>query len=451
MKNINALIIIVPLVILYSPLAGQKDLYAKQELVADLEYLKIELEQHHSNLYTYSSKEQVDWWFKNQCANLSDSISKEAAFKVVTSISPLLKDGHCYIYPSAQHLASFFSAAPLFPLEVFLSNGSLVVTANYSKEQNIPLGSMITQINHVSVEDIQSLIVGHTCRDGDNLAYPEHLFYKFFPAYYSFFFGFQNQFTIQYLDKDGVEKAVCIQGLTREKIKASRNAEPEVGIDLQFLPDIDAAVLSIKSFDNQMLRADYDQKFKRAIRKTFKLLRDAKIEYLAIDLRDNQGGALSNGIYLLQHFLIAPFQCVDSYYQLKHGKRKQLNTKWDNYFNPKKKYHFGGEVFLFLNGGSFSCSAIVANTFKASKRGQVLGQMSGGSAYVNSGGPNKLVTLPNSKITFTIPKTQYQLSVELSEIGLGVPPDVSVEDTPERILGNKDHYIDKFKGLVERR
>ena len=77
--------------------------------------------------------------------------------------------------------------------------------------------------------------------------------------------------------------------------------------------------------------------------------------------------------------------------------------------------------------------------------------MSGGSAYVNSGGPNKLVTLPNSKITFTIPKTQYQLSVELSEIGLGVPPDVIVEDNPERMFGNKDHYIDKFKGLVERR
>jgi C-terminal processing protease CtpA/Prc len=146
----------------------------------------------------------------------------------------------------------------------------------------------------------------------------------------------------------------------------------------------------------------------------------------------------------------APFQCVSSYYLLKNGERKKLNNKWDNDFAPRKNNHFNGEAFLFTNGGSFSCSAIVANTFKESKRGKVLGQMTGGSAYINCGGPNKVITLPNTRVVFTIPRTQYNLREDLSTIEQGVLPDIELADGYKRVTGGEDGFLIRLLELVER-
>ncbi|MEM9847577.1 MAG: S41 family peptidase [Bacteroidota bacterium] len=448
MKHIKTLTIIV-LIAIHATLMAQPTTYSNEAIRTDLAYLKCKLEQYHPNLYTYSSKEQIDRWFEEQLLQLPETISKKDAFKIITSIAPLLKDGHAYIYPSAEHLNAFYNTAPLFPLDVFLMNDQLVVVGQQDSTQRIPLGSVITKINGTSVEEIQASIVQHIGRDGDNLGYPQHLFYKFFPAYYSFFYGFSSTFDIEYISTTSERKAVSIQGQTRAAMRTMRNDEVSSGIQLQLIPSSQAAILTIKSFDKTILKKDYQQRFKKEISKAFQIIASKGITHLAVDLRDNQGGALSNGIYLLQYLLQNPFQCVHSYYVMRNGKRKQLHTKWDNYFKPRRKHHFEGEVFLFLNGGSYSCSAIVANTFKDSERGQILGEMSGGSAYVNSGGPNELITLPNTKITFTIPRTQYNLRAQLHTIGLGVVPDIVVPDTPNRILNDGDPYIETFKHLIE--
>ena len=424
--------------------------YSNKEVAADLEYLKTALEQNHPNLYTYSSKEQIDQWFATQIATLPNTISEKEAFKIVTSISPVLKDGHSYIYPSAQHLERFFSSAPLFPLDVFLIQDSLVVVGNLSDEQNIPLGAVLTKINGVETKDIQSLIVEHTCRDGANVEYPKHLYYQFFKAYYSYFFGFQESFQVEYFDENGTLLQATIRGLKRDEIKVKRTSEYGTGITLQLLPNTKSAVLTIKSFDVEILKKDYHQNFKRTIKQAFKMIEKQGVKHLAIDLRDNQGGALKHGVYLLKHVMNDEFQCVDSYYKLKGGQRKRLHFQWDDYFKPKKKHHFKGDVYVFINGGSYSCSAIVANTFKENKRGKIVGQMSGGSAYVNSGAPNRAITLPNSKISFTIPRTQYNLRKDLSHIGVGVTPDITVLDRPNRIIGNRDDYIETFEALIKK-
>jgi C-terminal processing protease CtpA/Prc len=362
----------------------------------------------------------------------------------------LLKDGHSYVYPSAKHLDEFYNAAPLFPLDVFLQGDQLMVAANHSNEQNIPGGSTLLSINGMTTQSILSRLVQHISRDGDNLEYPKHLAYQFFPAYYSFVYGFQDSFEIIYSDDQGLPASVKIQGLTRNAMRAKKKSKTGSAISLRRLPNTSSAILTIRSFDKKIIKGDYAQKFNAEIRKAFEAINEQGIQHLAIDLRDNQGGELSNGVYLLQHFMKAPFQCVSSYYLLKNGERKKLNNKWDNDFAPRKNNHFNGEAFLFTNGGSFSCSAIVANTFKESKRGKVLGQMTGGSAYINCGGPNKVITLPNTRVVFTIPRTQYNLREDLSTIEQGVLPDIELADGYKRVTGGEDGFLIRLLELVER-
>ena len=442
--SIKPYLFLILIVLVNLKLLGQDSIYTKNEIISDLKYLKNQLEQNHPNLYTYSSKTTVDNWFENKYENLPNTINQAEAFEIITSFSNVLKDGHSYIYPSAKHLEDFFNSAPLFPLDVFLTNDSLIVVRNFSNEQNIPAGSTLTKINGVQVSDILDLIVKHTCRDGNNLEYPKHLTYQFFPAYYSYFFGFKDQYIIEFLDENNKLKTVEILGQPRSEIKSKRVVSTEKGIDFKILENGYSAVITIKSFDKKILKNDYNQNFKKEIKTIFRIFEEKQIKNLAIDLRDNQGGELSNGIYLLQHFMNSSFQCVDSYYKVKNGQNKKFNARWSKYFKPNKDA-FKGKVYVFTNGGSYSCSAIVANTIKENQRGKIVGEMTGGSAFVNSGGPNEVVILPNTKISFTIPKTQYNLRKDLSNIGLGVVPDVKITDNLNKILNGQDDYIEYFK------
>ncbi|MEZ4923848.1 MAG: S41 family peptidase [Crocinitomicaceae bacterium] len=443
---VKQILFLISILLVNGKLLGQDRLYTKKEIISDLKYLKTELELNHPNLYTYSSKTTIENWFEDKYVKLPDSISHMEAFYLISSFSSILKDGHSYIYPSTKHLEDFFKSALLFPLDVFLSNDSLIVIRNFSNEQNIAVGSVLTKINGVQVAEILDIIIQHTCRDGNNLEYPKHLTYQFFPAYYSYFFGFKDQYIIEFMDENSKLNTVKIIGLPRSEIKSKRDNTTEKGINLYILPNGYSAVLTIKSFDKDILKSDYNQNFKNEIKAIFKLIEERPIKNLAIDLRDNQGGELSNGIYLLQHFMDSSFQCVNSFYKVKNGRNKQFNKGWSKFFKSNKNA-FTGKVYVFTNGGSFSCSAIVANTIKENKRGLIVGEMTGGSAYVNSGGPNKVATLPNTKISFTIPKTQYNLRKDLSNIGLGVLPDIKIIDSPSRIINGHDNYIEFFEQL----
>ncbi|MEM6802391.1 MAG: S41 family peptidase [Bacteroidota bacterium] len=432
-----------------SLLFAQEVTHVKAEILTDLHKLKTELERYHPNLYSYSSKAEIDQWFSDKIQQLPNNLSELEAYQLISSISSLLRDGHSYIYPNAQHLKKLLRSAPIFPLEVFLTYDSLVVVENYSQNSSLPLGAVLTKINGIDSKEIQSIIVQHSSRDGDNMEYPKYIFYKFFASFYSYHYGFPKNFTVEYLNHEGQRKETILKALTREEIELKKPTKEEKGIDLQCLKNTQAAVLKIKSFDKEVLKKTYQQNFKKEIKKVFKLLEEKQIKQLAIDLRGNQGGDLSNGVFLLRHFMDSSFQCVNSFYTKKGKKRKKLSSKWDNYFAPKKKYHFNEEVYLFVNGGSFSCSAIFAHTVKKCKRGKILGKMSGGSAYLNTGGPNKVLILPETKISFTIPKTQYNLRKDRLEMGLGVIPDINIQDHPNRIIYKDDNYLKTFKHLIK--
>ena len=413
-------------------LPAQSGALSRAEMASDLQLLKQELQLRHPNLYTYSDSSAVEAWFAAQIAGLGDSLSQAEAFELVASFSEILQDGHSYVYPPQPHMDAFFQSAPLLPLDLFLDGNRLLVVADHSPA-DIPSGTRLLSINGVSVEALQARILPCIPRDGGNLQYPKHLFYKIFPAYYSYFHGFPAEFELVY--DDGAEKTVRVKGMTRAEMRAAGRRR---GIELEVDSAGRYAVLRIPAFDSGVLKGEYGQRFKVEVKRAFEVLAEEGVPNLAIDLRGNQGGELGNGVFLLRHVMREPFRCVRRFEGLRKGGVKRLGSRWDGWFEPVKQGHFDGRVFLFVNGGSFSCSAIVAATFARAERGLVLGSMTGGSAYVNSGGPNKQLALPASGILFTIPQTKYVLREEAEILGLGVKPDREVVDSAARHFGGSD-------------
>lgn len=434
-------------------LQGQIPIFTKTEIQADLAFLKQQLIEKHPNLYMYSSRKEVDVFFENLHQNLPENITNLEAYKIIASTSNIIKDGHSYVYPSAKHLDNFYNNAPLFPLEVFWHDDNLHIINNLSRENNIPIGSKIISINDILVTDIRATITKNTVRDGDNMAYANYIFHEFFPAYYSFFYGFQPEFKIEFKTDKNEIQTLIIKGVTRadlKEIRSSRSPQPitNLGIYSTIRYSDSIFILTIPSFSNDILKNDYQQKFKQEINFAFEKLAAEKSPHLVIDLRGNQGGELSNGVFLLQQIMTAPFQCVQAYHKIKYDKStgerslKRLNNKWNKTFQPTKNA-YKGKVYLFIDGGSYSCSSIVAQTFQSNNRGKILGEVSGGSAFTNTGAPNEVIELPNSKIQFTIPKTQYILQENQSTSKTGVVPNYTIPHSIQSFIHRKDFWNDQ--------
>ena len=148
---------------------------------------------------------------------------------------------------------------------------------------------------------------------------------------------------------------------------------------------------------------------------------------LILDLRNNQGGEIEYGAFLLSHLIPEQFRVLDGYYQLDPvnplSLRKTIGDCMGIY-KPKVSV-FKGSLYVLINGGSFSNSGIVAACLKRYHRAIFIGEESGGNNKVLAGDANEF-RLPNSSIRIEIPTKQYMLDEGMDVKGRGTMPDYPV-------------------------
>lgn len=428
---------------------AQANSISKENFRAELILLKGQLENHHPNLYLYRTPKELDATIDSIISSLDARIDMHEALHHVSFISSYIQDGHSLVYPGERVLQQFYNEGPIFPLDIFYDGEKLNMIADYSTENIIPLGAEIVSINRVPIRDHYDFMVNRLPRDGNNFQYPRHIFYKFFPAYHGFFFGFPNSFDIEYLDSNQKIKTTKIKALPRKVIRERKEEKGDIekkAISLQLDQDNQLAILKITTFDKQVLKYDFEQKFKKEIRNALRVVKKNKFDKLVIDLRDNQGGDLDNGSFLLNQIAKKKIKLLYSLRGMKIDKlrstrvmKKKINIEGFTIL-PFTKY-YKGKVFLLTNGGSFSCSAIVANAFKREKLGLIIGEMTGGSTAIICGSPNELITLPYSKIIYTIPTTRFKLQENVTRKERGVVPDIEVRDDYRRYIGGEDLFL----------
>ncbi|MEZ5173085.1 MAG: S41 family peptidase [Bacteroidia bacterium] len=434
--------------------SAQSALTGKKEMASDLLFLKQQLYLRHPNLYEYSSQEEVNSWFNTTISNLPDSVSQTNAFLITASIAPVLMDGHSYVYPGDYFLKSFFGDGVLFPFDVVWLEDSLRIVRDLSDEQSLNSGDVILGINGITAQHTKEFIVNHLSRDGRNSAYAEYLFTSFIQAWLAAFYNFPVEFNLKVFKKGSGVYQVKIKGLRRNEIRIKRELTDQYsgrGIRLYVDSHSRSAYMTIQSFSNDIIRAEYNQSFKKEMRFFFERLNRDSIQRVYIDLRGNQGGELSNGIYLLRYIMDVPFKVVESFARVRINKNKErelieFRNKWTSDFDCFKKNQFKGKVIFLTDGGSFSCSSIVANVIKKHGRGEIWGGITGGSSRTLAGGPLKKIRLPNSGVEFSIPRTKYSLNSSLSSVYSdgGVKPDRIIAVSIEEILMNDRERLSYF-------
>ncbi|GAB3341164.1 hypothetical protein GCM10027299_55170 [Larkinella ripae] len=112
---------------------------------------------------------------------------------------------------------------------------------------------------------------------------------------------------------------------------------------------------------------------------------------------------------------------------------------------------FSGAVYLLINGGTFSTAAEFAALVRSQKRGQFIGQETGGGYLGNSSLAAPVLTLPHSQFRLTVPLGRYDLAVMPQAIvGRGVQPDHPIRYTLEDHVEKKDPELTRCFELIRK-
>ncbi|NCA78659.1 MAG: peptidase S41 [Sphingobacteriia bacterium] len=192
--------------------------------------------------------------------------------------------------------------------------------------------------------------------------------------------------------------------------------------------------LVINTFMGNNYKAQFDSVYKK-IRTT---------EALIIDLRDNTGGNSSYADYIVRHLIDRPVRLGSwstPMYIAAHASwnyAPEFYTTAGSTLNPiTSTTVYKNPVVVLVNGATFSSAENFCVNFRAAKRGVIIGTSTGGS----TGNP---IQIKLSSDISCIICTKNELAADGSEfIGIGIKPDIEVEETADIFLKNQDVVIEQ--------
>ena len=427
---------------------NQEATFSVDKLKADLSYLKTKLENNHPSLYLYTSKTAIDKAFDSLENTIVNPLTELEFYRHITIISSIIKDGHTIILPSEATTNFQNNSGNFLPYHFVILDNHLFLDMIYTSDNSINTGSEIIAINNIAASEVIKQLSERQVRDGNNLTYPTWILSNYFRQYYSFNFGHPTNFTISY-KANGQTNTTTIKALPKDSVYFYRQKNypnkvfsnlPNEGLKLKIESEKKYAILTIKDFHNDVLKRDFKQNFEKVIASFFQQISDSKTENLILDLRNNQGGDIENGVYLLSYLLNKPFSVVQEYFCVGNNELQQCNGPSLGIHNPKSNA-FNGKLYVLINGGSFSNSGIVASCLQANNRATFIGQETGGNPNVIAGFI-KDIKLPNTKIQVQIPTKQFVITDKTKNDGRGVMPTHFVEPKLADILEGKDTELE---------
>lgn len=395
---------------------------------------------------------------------------------------------------------------PLSQFKMIWVDDKMYVLENKSRDSSIVNGSEIVAINEVSPKQIYSKYKNTYASDGYNTTFIPKQFQRRFSFFLVNEIGVQDSLNYVFKNADSTFsravkrfKEVPKKGdslsqtqknsiklaqkssAVKEKVRKEWEQKRIYGYDyvtkefnkkLQFIgADSTVAYLKIKNFSTGKTKKVYEEVFAKIKQKQSKIL--------IIDLRDNPGGRL-NEIQKLYSYLVAEeFKFIDepevtsktslfaNYFNqlpiisypitvplypvfaavlLSKTKKKEdgkfyykINSSKPMQSNP---LHFNGEVYVLINGGSFSASCIISSNLQATGRAVFVGEETGGTFNGTVAGRMPVLELPNSKLPLRLGLMDIRPFHKTAQEGRGIMPNVEVIPTLGQRLNGDDPELE---------
>ncbi len=426
--------------------------FSKQEVIEDLNTLKESLVDTHYNLFAYTSEQT----FNSAYEEVKNSINKDSItlFETTNLFQRLIStanNGHTEIdFPKQAYTQYAYEQGTLFPLELAFENNKALIRKNWSKNNNLIIGSEVLTINGEEISEILSKIYRQVSAERPYFKNAKIEMYSF-PRYYWQVYGKQDKFEVE-VRSNKVIKKYSIKAINLiEDFETKRNEVLNASINLKFHNK--SAYLNPGNFEGN------EQKYQKFIDSSFTEIRKRNSKYLIVDLRNNKGGNDSFSDYLISFFANKPFKwhsrftlktsqllkehtrqnsdTTDIYFQkiLTHKNGDIYDYVFDEYQPQPKSKRFYGKVYVLINRQSHSQSAVSAAQIQDYKFGTIVGEETGD--YPSLYAARFQYSLPNTEILVSVSKG-YIVRVNGSEKREGVIPDIYI----------KDHLLDETDEIL---
>lgn len=299
-----------------------------------------------------------------------------------------------------------------------------------------------------------------------------------FPYFHRNIFGLYKTYNIGYIDSNGVQSTTSIpyfsppidsskikKKIEKEQRRLNKKGKLENIRSLQV--DTSSALMTINSFSKGHLKNFFKRSFRR--------LRHDQVKNLVIDIRANGGGDIDNYVLLTKYLRKTSFKVVDTacsqsknfapftrhissgffnnigliFLSHKEKDGKYHFGFWERHvFTPKRKNFFNGNVYVLINGLTFSASSLFCNAVKGQQNITLVGEETGGGWYGNSGIMIPNIKLPITKMRVRLPFFRIVQYNHIAEKGTGVMPDIYIKPVYKDVINGTDTKMQVVKTMI---
>jgi C-terminal processing protease CtpA/Prc len=272
-------------------------------------------------------------------------------------------------------------------------------------------------------------------------------------------------------------KTIKCKGLTQDQLnrtfekrypEAAQNKPP---IELEYNGNI--PILTIHTFGGGYNKAGIS--YPEFLKNAFTQFHEKNVKNLVIDLRDNGGGRDEYGKILCAYLMDAPFQYYkhlevkqnkhsfwshtnspDGEKELAQRIKKNNRGTYDVWKHPNLgiqqpfKPTFKGNIFILINGRSFSATGECTSVIHYHKKARFVGEECGAGYYGNTSGFGAILTLPNTRLRLRMPMVKYAMAVSGYPPDRGIIPDYPVAPKMSDLLNGKDTEMEFLLALIQK-
>jgi Peptidase family S41 len=460
--------------------------YGKEKLQEDYSLLKNILQKKHPSLYWYTGKDSMDIYFAQYYNAIEDSMTEQQfGWKIIAPLTDKIHCGHTsFSMSKAYNKWVNNKRIPSFPLFMKVWNDTMAVTGNLNRRDSVlKRGTLITGINGLRNTALQQTMFNYMTEDGNanNVNYLR--LSNNFPYYHRNILGISKQYAVTYLDALGKEQTINIPVFdppkdtskrTRIAPLVKRTKEETKKQQLQNIRSLaidtanNTAIITLNTFSTGRLR--------KFFRQTFRYIKQTGISNVVLDIRSNGGGKINLSTLLTKYVTRKPFKVADTSYAVaknlgpysKYIKGKFLNniglfflTKkrkdglyhfgmWERKtYRPKQHNHFGGDLYVLINGQTFSASALFCNAVKGQPGINLVGEEAGGGWHGNNGILIPDITLPNTHLRVRLPLFRLVQYKHVPKDGRGVMPDIYIGTSYEALIKGYDKKMQVVMEMIK--
>ena len=409
--------------------------YTPEQLQADFRFMRDEIARIHPDTGAFVSPEMLRKAYATVEAGLRKPLQRDEAWRTLATLNPVFSDAHMSVSQPdwrAQTVEHLKGRGGLFPFQVQVNAaGDIYIRTELGGGISSLAGAKIETINGVSAQQVSAALLKLT--QGDTAELRSHLLSRRFWFNYWKVFGAPAQFEFTVARHGGsVPIRVSASGTTPSVVQANGELDFEETFQFELLPR-NAALLTI----HQFLAPD-KKAFYAWTRDAFQRIRQANVQTLIIDVRDNTGGDDDMWkVGLLPYLTTQPTRNGSSYIKKVIAGRQSGNEKvgdvvlgfGDTWVEPdlKNPLHFSGKTYVLVGRLTYSSAVLFSNVMQDFGIGQLVG--AGGYARTRQTGGQQYITLPHTGFEVAIPRFILDRPSGSREPAL-IHPDIVLPDSP---------------------